>query len=595
MSKPSQLEVALRRIDIQTLIDQLESGKIVLPDFQRDFVWRTKQVGKLLESLLNGYYINTLLTLPVLTGSDRSPPFPPRWVKGVGRDGKEPANWQMEMVLDGQQRVTSIYYAMNAPEFGLSNTVYPQLFYLDFERVLEGKLDEDTVDWRRRDWDSSQRLVRNDYEEQLEQGRIPFTIFKNNDSFKEWRRGMEEFGRQGGEITRQEIYRFEEQTEVFRGYEIPIIQLDASTSETKVVRTFERINTQGLELGIFDILTARLWTEDIRLRDLWEDTLQSCPRVSAYASASSEERLRKLILKTLALSRGEECRNQKLRELEPRGFEDDWHETSRMMNRALDKLYGRGEGGFGVTDRFGLPYTTILAPLSPLVELAERTRAYPDGEQLRKIGRWYWSSVFSARYSGSSDTKAYKDVNQMAAWMKGKGEVPEAIQEAPDRIRSEVELWSITRGGLYIGIMCLLTLNGAKDFGTFENIDLHEIDDHHIFPNSRLRDGVGGTRYDERTPRNRILNRTVIESRGNRYKYRDQLPSEYLRKMVDEHPGGEDGVRKLLEHHFIDDDGFEAMKTDDYESFCESRMAVIREAIEERVGASIDWSEETRR
>lgn len=587
---PDQLSIGLSEIDVQALVEAMENGKIVLPDFQRDFVWPTDQIGKLLESLLNGYYINTLLTLPVAIGGERKPPFPPRRADGTPQRSDLP--FDIQMVLDGQQRITSIYYAVSAPNMSLANTVYPQVFFLTLSSVLDGQLDEDSIVWRRGDWDSTKRLVANELELQLDRDLIPFTIFKSKETFKAWRRKMERLAEDGASITRREIEVFEDQTEVFRNYKIPIIQLAADTAQSKVVRTFERINTQGLDLGVFDILTARLWTHDIRLRDLWEETLETYPRISAYSASLGEERFRELTLKTLALMRRYECKERNLRELDPEKFEEHWMEASRMMDRALEKLFSLGVGGFGVTSRFGIPYTTMLPPLANFLEMAERGGTYPEGERLQKVHRWYWSSVFSKRYSGSSDTKSYQDVAQVTSWMTGEGGMPDGVRVAPALIPAEVNLWSLTRGGIYRGIMALLSLNGARDFATLESIDLHEVDDHHIFPKSRLSKGVGGKKYEDATDRDRILNRTVIEARSNRYKYKDQLPSEYVPQMIDEHKDGESGVRELLRDHFIDDEAFDAMLLDDYETFCRARMVCICEAIEKKVGAPVVWESE---
>lgn len=585
---PKQLEVELGGVKVQNLVDRIEEGTVVLPDFQRDFVWPTHQVGKLMESLLNGYYINTLLVLPALQSKEHSPPFPPRKVDGAP-DGDIPYN--VEMVLDGQQRITSIYYALTAPRIPLDNTTYPQLFYLRFSKVVEGRLDEDAIDWRRRDWDSSQRLIENDYQLQIEEDKIPFTVFKNADTFRRWRRGMERFAEKESFVQKAQIDKFEDNTQVFQNYKIPIIKLSHSTPERKVVRTFERINTQGLELGVFDILTARLWTEDIRLRDLWEDSISAYPQIDGYADETGEERLRELLLKTLALARGDECKDASLRELSPAGFEDDWALATKMMDRTIEKAKSSSAGGFGVTDKFGFPYTTMLPPLANLIYLAENEGAYPDHAALDKVQQWYWISVFSKRYSGSSDTMSYRDFNEMKAWMKDGDKTPDAITNGRQRISAELDLETLTRGGLYKGIMSLLALNGAKDFGTLESIDVHKVDDHHIFPKACLQKGLTGKTYDDKTERNKILNRTIIQFRSNRYKYKDKLPSEYVPEMVDEHPDGEKGVRDLLQDHFVNEAGFEALLADDYEAFCSARKEAIQEAIEDRIGRSVPWSQ----
>jgi len=583
---PNQLKIELGGIKVRNIFEEVENGKIVLPDFQRDFVWPTDQVAKLLESILNGYYINTLLVLPIVTSEEHGPPFPPRTVEGV-TNGNIPFDTQM--ILDGQQRITSIYYAITAPtDVSLANTVYPQLYFLSFKKAVDGIFDEEAIGWRRRDWESSQSYIDNDYGLQIENDIIPFTIFKSTDTLRKWRRGLERYAEETGKISNTEIDQFEDNTDVFHNYEIPIIKLAADTPESKVVRTFERINTQGLELGVFDILTARLWTSKIRLRDLWEETLNRYPTISSQFDSISEERFRELLLKTIALHRGHECNESHLRELSPNNFESDWFQASKMIDRVLLRAKSSGEGGLGITEKFGFPYSTMLPLLANFIHMAENKDAYPDKVRLSKIQQWYWASVFSKRYSGSVDTTSFRDYREVKSWIMDEGKIPDAIENAPQRITAELSLETLNRGGFYRGIMSLIILNRAKDFGTLESIELHQVDDHHIFPISLLRDGLNGKKY-EKEVRNCILNRTIIESKSNRYKYKDLQPSHYIREMIESHPEGEAGVRNLLRGHLIDDSGFRALLEDDFEMFLSSRQNVIQEAIKNKVGMDIVW------
>lgn len=596
---PQELDIRLANKDVQQLITDVEDKALVLPDFQRDFVWPTHQVGKLLESLLNGYYINTLLTLPVTQGGEENIPFPPRKIEGVPDDGDDPFN--MEMILDGQQRVTSIYYALTAPEdISLSNTKYPQLYCLTLDKAIRGEFDDESVTWRRRDWESSQQLVNNDFEVQLEKGLIPFTVFKNKSTFKSWRRGLEayiqetdtgldSFSEERG-LTRQDVDRIEDHTEVFRDYDVPIVQMGVDTDPSKVVQTFERINTQGLELGVFDILTARLYPDEINLRELWDQAVENHDELARYSEEEGETRVRERTLRTLALYRGEECKEERLGRLNSTNFEDDWQSAVQILERALEKAKSAASGGLGVSDRFGFPYGSIVPPLANLIHVAENTGTYPSQRALKRVRCWYWGSVFSQRYSGSSDTVSYKDYNTIKEWLTDTAaDTPEAVEEAKQLIPVELNLNALTRGGAYRGVMSMLVLNDAQDFGTFESISVHDVDDHHIFPNAKLKSGALGERYHE-TARNRILNRTIIQYRSNRFRYRDRVPSDYVREMIAEHGRGEAGVKEILRDHFINEEGFEALLEDDYEQFCEARKVVIREDIEKRTGMDIDWT-----
>ncbi len=596
---PKELDIRLANKDIQQLITDVEKRKLVLPDFQRDFVWPTHQVGKLLESILNGYYINTLLTLPVTQGGEGKVPFPPRKIEGVPDDRDNPFN--MEMILDGQQRVTSIYYAMTAPEgIPLSNTKYPQLYCIDLDKAIKGEFDDDAVKWRRRDWESSQQLVDNDFELQLENGLIPFTVFKSKSTFRSWRRGLEEHIQKAEtgldrfssdqRLTRDEINQIEDNTEVFRDYDVPIVQMEVGTESSKVVQTFERINTQGLELGIFDILTARLYPDNINLRELWKQAISESSELANYTNEEGKTRVRERTLRTLALYRGEECKEENLGKLDSTNFEDDWESATKILERALEKAKSAASGGLGVSDRFGFPYGSIVPPLANLIHIAENEETYPSQQALKRVRQWYWASVFSQRYSGSSDTVSYKDYNTVSEWLIDKNAPkPEAIEEARRLIPVEINLEALTRGGAYNGVMSMLVVNDAKDFGTFESISVHDTDDHHIFPASKLESGEFGESYNS-IETNRILNRTIVQYRANRFKYNERDPKDYVEEMIDEHDHGESGVRDVLQSHFINEEGFEALLNNDYEQFCDARKGEIRNEIEERTKLEIDWT-----
>jgi len=596
---PTQLEISLAHKNVQNLIEEANQKSLVLPDFQRDFVWPTRQVGKLLESLLNGYYINTLLTLPVTRGPNNEVPFPARKIEGVSTK-KEPGA-QMDMILDGQQRVTSIYYALTAPKgIPLANTKYPQLYCLRLGKAIEGRFDDDAVLWRRRDWSTSQRLVDNDFQMQVDKGLIPFTAFQSNESFDDWMWGMIDYVGENDVVlenedgsyplSRDDVKQVRDSTSAFRNYDVPIIRMTSGTEPSKVVQTFERINTQGLELGIFDILTARLWPDKVNLRDLWDDAVEKHGQLEEYVGEVGVTTARERTLRTLALYRGQECSERSLGELDSEGFEEDWSAATSILSRTLAKAKTAGPGGLGVSDRFGFPYGTILPPLANLIHIAENDGAYPDEKALRKVRRWYWASIFSQRYSGSSDTASFKDYNTVGEWLTNpSAEEPVAIREARQLIPIETDLMSLTQGGAYKGVMSMITRNNARGFGSLESVSVHEVDDHHIFPRSSLKEGEFGKRY-EQTERDRILNRTIIQSGTNRFRYSNRRPSDYVSEMLQQLGGSKDRLQEVLSDHFINEEALGAMLDDDYERFCKARRKELQSAIQRRTGLDLDWT-----
>lgn len=107
------------------LVEQTQHGKLCLPQFQRDFVWTREEIADLLRSILRGYFVGSLL---ILRCDPDRPPFAP-----VALRGSTPESVKLApdgLVLDGQQRLTSLLYALTAPDLGLKNSKQRRYFWL---------------------------------------------------------------------------------------------------------------------------------------------------------------------------------------------------------------------------------------------------------------------------------------------------------------------------------------------------------------------------------------------------------------------------------------------------------------------------------
>jgi hypothetical protein len=123
---------------------QLSKGVLGIPDFQREFVWGRTDVSELFESIFRGYYVGSLL----FWANNKQLDMENKPVYGTGTS-QEKFNPRY-VVLDGQQRISSLYYAMRAPDVRLWNTKYAYLFFLDLKKLLrllekppEEELEED--------------------------------------------------------------------------------------------------------------------------------------------------------------------------------------------------------------------------------------------------------------------------------------------------------------------------------------------------------------------------------------------------------------------------------------------------------------------
>lgn len=85
-------------LKVSNLVSDVDSGIIALPDLQRPFVWKDKQIRDLFDSLYRGLPTGLIILWEI---GGRNDEFKP-----IGFDKPTSPN---RLVIDGQQRLTSLY------------------------------------------------------------------------------------------------------------------------------------------------------------------------------------------------------------------------------------------------------------------------------------------------------------------------------------------------------------------------------------------------------------------------------------------------------------------------------------------------------
>lgn len=530
------------------LVDAAYEGKICLPNFQRDFVWAREEVADLVRSIIRGYFIGSLL---LLRCDANNPPFAPVFLRGA----QPPVNTPRPelLILDGQQRLSSLIYALTAPDLSLKDSSQRRWFFVNLDVLLSEPDSDDVV------FDRTKRELRglDSSETQYEQRILPCTVLLTQQAFYQWRDGFEEWLEQkapdaipkykaewrGGWTTA---------VTAFQTFEAPLVELprvDDSDSESigRVCAIFEKLNSTGVDLSIYDLLTARLYRSGIRLHDLWAEAVGAHPRLREWSKGKADEhKFGVLVLRTLALLRGLDPKPRILIDLTPTDFEADWRRAAAAIDRALELITLVAPDGFGVFAEKWLPGFGLVPILAALrSEIDERKL----GEEARaELRRWYWCNVFMERYSSAVESKSRKDYLEMTRHWLEDGPEPEVFRLARDligapgfRIRDSASYASAR----YSGVFCLLALRNARDWRRGEDIRLQELQDHHIFPKAFLkRHGI-----EKRIDVNTIANRTLISNETNG-RIKDKAPAEYI---VDEDIFPSGARVDLLDPHFIHD------------------------------------------
>jgi hypothetical protein len=583
------------------LVEQAHEGKICLPNFQRDFVWTREEVADLVRSIVRGYFIGSLL---LLRCDADNPPFAPIALRGAQLPQRDPR--PDLLVLDGQQRLSSLIYALTAPDLSLKDSTQRRWFFVNLD-VLLSEPDSDDVVFDRAKRELGGLLMT---ETQYEQRILPCTVLLSQHSFLQWLHGFEDWLRL---TTPDAVDRYRGEWRdgwtsaviAFQTFEAPLVELPRVEDNDKesigrVCAIFEKLNSTGVDLSVYDLLTARLYRHDIRLHDLWNEAVKAHPRLKTWSKGKADEhKFGVLVLRTLALLRGLDPKPRILIDLSPVDFEADWRRATAAIERALDLVTLVGPDGFGVFAKKWLPGFGLIPILAALrAEIESRNLGDQERAELR---RWYWCNVFMERYSSAVESKSRKDYLEMTRHWFEDGLEPEVFREARNWIGStsfRVRDSASYASSVYSGIFCLLALHNARDWRRGEDIRLQELEDHHIFPRAYLK------RHDivKRIDVNTIANRTLISNETNA-KIKDKAPADYM-SDADVFPSG--SREDLLVPHFIDntttpslqsaiDDLSNEDLTDLYERFLRAREAAMIQEIRRACGiteASLDAIEE---
>jgi hypothetical protein len=584
-------------ISLMTLVGRLREGRFVIPDFQREFEWKPWDISELMRSIFLDYFIGSLLLWRGKKENFESLACEP--IYGFQGQGAPE-----HIVLDGQQRLTAMYYAFMAPNVRAPGRTNRFLYFIRVDRFMDGAYDEAfEYDWTR----AGEKALEND-REQYEKHRFPLAVVGRGDrAVVRWSQGYEEHwksraasalnaGNQANaEIAQQHARNaqlFDQHLEgITRQFQVSYIELDQELELDKVCDIFTQINSRGIRLDVFDLINALLKPKGLQLKHLWRE---AAPRLDFIDT----ERMNVYILQVMSILRQAYCspkylyyllpgQEKKVRDMDgslrrevlirdTSEFEKRWAEAVEALQRAISLLQHPQE--FGAIASQYMPYVSIL-PAFAALQVAARSLSARQLDAQRKIRHWYWASVFTNRYSGSVESMSARDYLDVKAWFEDDMAEPALIGEFRARFKA-LDLRRETKRGtsVYNGIFNLLVLRGARDWMAGTVPQYGDLDDHHIVPKS------WGKEYNLGTIIDSILNRTPLTAETNRKVINDRLPSEYLPELLA--ANGEGAVRAILESHFISPTAFDILMRNpfcpaDFEAFLAERQRTLQDAIED--------------
>ncbi len=588
--------------DLKDILRKAEEGKLQLPDFQRDYVWGDDDVQSLIASIAKGFPVGALLTLE--TGGSVS--FKPRTLEGVANINPDPD----ELLLDGQQRMTSLFQAMYCKRpirtRNQKKDLVDRFYYLDINKACSNSANiEDAIVGvpatriLRENFGRDVKLDLSTPDLEFENDMFPLNhVFDHTDWYFRWR----------GHWNTRKPDRLETEQKFFKGvvetiqrYKMPIIRLDKKNTREAICLVFEKVNVGGKKLDAFELVTAIYAASSFDLREDWSGPLgkPGSGRSGRMYDSNNPRRVLKALESTEFL---QACtilhtREKRLDKVASGAKDSDLPQISCSREALLSlplagyqKHADAVEAGFIEAAGFLSELKIILSkdvPYPPQITALATTLSVLGNDALSatardKLAQWFWSVSLGEQYGSSTESKLSRDVPELVAWITQDGPKPRSVEEA---IFQQDRLYSLRSrlSAAYKAVHALLMRSGCQDFISGKGFELMtfynaKVDVHHIFPQAWCKKaGMSDKVYDS------IVNKTPLSKLSNILISGD-APSVYLKRIETKNGLTPERLDSILRSHLIQP---EFLRADDFQGFFDARLKALSSLISSALGKPV--------
>lgn len=585
---------------LDDLLKMVETGKAQLPEFQRSWVWDDTKICKLIESITSGFPMGAAM---FLANGGESIRFKYRKFTGVDENVSAVPDW---LVLDGQQRLTTLFQVFKskkAVETRLDTNkdkTIQRYYYLDIKKCLDPSADRleaiVSVNEKKQLTSDIGRTITLDLssqEKEYEELMFPLNIVFNNSEVMKWMMGL--FTANPGNMEIQSMYMSFHESIIapILQYKMPVIELDKTTPKEAVCQIFENVNTGGVPLTVFELITATFAADEYDLRADWDAIQKSFAekRLNILEGITGANFLAAMTLlvtykKSLAEGGAVSCKKRDILKLRIEDYQANHDALVGGFESAASFLIHQG-----IYSNKDLPYTSQLIPLAAIFAYdneRKESRAFALGSNKELLAKWYWCGVFGELYGGANEARFALDIANVFEWISG-GTQPDTVTRSnfqPNRLLS----MQTRNSAAYEGVMSLIMQDAPLDFMTGEKMSVatyldEDTDIHHIFPEAYCK-----SQGYPREKWNSVVNKTPIYAASNR-SIGGRAPSEYVKTMKNKGLSDEMVINAISSHKV----NYEALISDNFDAYFIDRAIRLLDRIELATGKKISGrdSEET--
>ncbi|MFA5229466.1 MAG: DUF262 domain-containing protein [Candidatus Paceibacterota bacterium] len=581
-----------KKTSLYEILRSIHDGKIQLPDFQRGWVWDDNRIKGILASVAKSFPIGAVM---LLENGNESIRFKTKAIEGAPEvNGEKPEL----LILDGQQRLTSLYQAIISNKIVKTRNAkgyeIKRWYYIDMQKALDPGTDlEEAIFSINENKIVTENIGRDivldltSREKEFENLMYPVSLV---DEYDTWFPAFFEFW----EYDKEKIKFWNEfhRTIIlgFNNYSLPVIQMTKENPKEAVCQVFEKVNTGGVSLSVFELLTASFASEEFDLKEDWKAIKIAFKPYKVLDKTSEIDFIQAVTLFSTY---------RRKVDLESSGQKDNLPAVSAkrkdMLNLELTdykKYRNQLLVGFIKASKIlvenhifhsrDVPYTTQLVPMAAI--LSQLGNEIDNVANKNKLMRWFWCGVFGELYGSANETRYALDIVQVVDWIVNDAAEPKTIYDA-NFMPSRLHTLRTRNSAAYKGIYAILLDENTRDWITGTKIDVstyfsESIDIHHIFPVAwceKKENAVSRDDYDS------IINKTPLAGRTNRIVSGD-APSKYLERIKKNVGVTDDEFIEILESHVVNP---VFLHQNDFRGFFNDRKERILQRIEKAMGKPI--------
>jgi hypothetical protein len=537
-------------ISFQELIAGISSCRIQIPPFQRSFVWRPSDIRYLLDSIYRGYPVGSFIFWKTIRKLPRT-----RSIGNISFENRDiSAGTEISYVLDGQQRITSLFAAVKGA--AIDTERFRFLFDLRSKKFIVGQIRDENPD----------ELLKADQERLQISVEAIFT--SNRAAYRQICRQYGDNEEYAG--TLDTLY------DRFVSYRFSVIQVidqeprgddERSEGVRQAVRMFSRINETGRKLTVVAKMVARCWGDGFDLREALDEFY-----ARQELDAIREETL--LQAASVILNYRKSRSRDILERTNIRKLEADWDRIIESFNLAVDFVKAK----LKIKNLAYLPFDVILVPLTYLFH---KKRALNNSET-QHVEKWFWRACLSNRYDATVEARSEEDCIAFDELLEGKEpSFAFLIDWAALKNNLIAQRYNL-RNAFVKTVLSLYSYADPKNLldgrsvsfdGVFSGYYKHNL--HHIFPQAYLRNNEPMHRefFDS------VVNIMMIPAITNN-EICDKAPSVYFRSLGE----ANNEFGDIIHHHYISDLTQSGLLENDFLRFLDFRASQLVQAFRVRTG-----------